>query len=172
MKKLFLFDVDGTLVKTKSGDEFRKTPDDWELLPGRKEYITKLLKDGFEVALITNQGGAAFGYFELVEMHQQIADLASQLGDIAFYIDYTHPKGFVSGLGRNSWRRKPGPGMVYEAILSACVNPDETVFIGDRPEDQEAAENAKIDFIWSDEFFRFFVCCSDKYVLEEYFGLE
>jgi D-glycero-D-manno-heptose 1,7-bisphosphate phosphatase len=50
-------------------------------------------------------------------------------------------------------RRKPGPGMLREAMSDFEADPDETLYVGDRPEDEQAAKNAGVDFVWASEFF-------------------
>lgn len=40
--------------------------------------------------------------------------------------------------------RKPGPGMILQAIEDYGVNPDQVLMIGDRPEDRGAAEAAGV----------------------------
>src|SRR5260221_2433900 len=60
--KLVIFDVDGTIVTTKSGETFRKTADDWQWLPGRLEKLQELDRQGVKLAIATNQGGVAFEY--------------------------------------------------------------------------------------------------------------
>ena len=51
-----------------------------------------------------------------------------------------------------SWR-KPEPGMLQHAIQLFQVELEETLFVGDRPEDEQAAKNANVDFMWAYEFF-------------------
>lgn len=43
--------------------------------------------------------------------------------------------------------------MLIEAMLREDVKPEQTIMIGDRPEDEEAAENAGCDFMWTRDFF-------------------
>jgi histidinol phosphatase-like enzyme len=52
----------------------------------------------------------------------------------------------------HSWR-KPGPGMLLQAMKDAGASPDETVFIGDSEEDRLAAEAAGVKFVHADVFF-------------------
>ena len=169
---LVLFDVDGTLVRTKSGKEFRETPADWAFLPGRVEAVKTLIQSGPAVALVTNQGGAAFGYFKVSEMLHQLALTARDLGvgeqkrgrhrNNGIYVCFTHPDGTVDGLtedagnslfGKMPRRRKPGPGMIREAMRDYDAQPEFTLMVGDRPEDKGAAEAAGCQFMWADEFF-------------------
>lgn len=49
--------------------------------------------------------------------------------------------------------RKPAPGMLLFAMQWAGVSASETLYVGDRPEDEAAAQNAGCDFMWADEFF-------------------
>ncbi|MCP4500080.1 MAG: hypothetical protein GY822_08980 [Deltaproteobacteria bacterium] len=57
--KGLLFDVDGTLRKTKSGDIFPLSPDDVELLPSRREVLKKWLDEEYQLFFVSNQGGVA-----------------------------------------------------------------------------------------------------------------
>src|SRR5947209_9812445 len=49
--------------------------------------------------------------------------------------------------------RKPQPGMLIVACGAANVSPEDTLFVGDRPEDKEASENAGTSFQWAWEYF-------------------
>lgn len=59
----------------------------------------------------------------------------------------------IHGLIPSEWdinNRKPQPGMLLEAMADAGVEPHETLFIGDRDTDQEAAEMALCHFLHVD----------------------
>ncbi len=49
--------------------------------------------------------------------------------------------------------RKPNCGMLQAAMLDCVITPSRTLMVGDRPEDEEAAKNARVDFTWADDFF-------------------
>ena len=49
--------------------------------------------------------------------------------------------------------RKPKPGMLIELMDSLGFTPVDTLYIGDRDSDQQAAEAAGINFIWAKDFF-------------------
>ena len=51
-----------------------------------------------------------------------------------------------------SWR-KPEPRMIQHAIQLFEAELEETLFVGDRAEDEKAARAAGCDFIWGHEFF-------------------
>jgi D-glycero-D-manno-heptose 1,7-bisphosphate phosphatase len=153
---LILFDVDGTCVTTKSGETFRKTADDWQWLPGRKEALQLLIAQGKQVTLITNQGGVGFGYFTAAqigsEISQLIDDLQTQRG--LYYICFSHPKATSAAYRvENDFQRKPNPGMLLQAMLDYGIGPRQTLMVGDRPEDHDAAHNAGCQFKWENDFF-------------------
>lgn len=51
-----------------------------------------------------------------------------------------------------SWR-KPGPGMLIQAIIDANAIRPEVLMVGDRSEDAEAAKAAGCAFVWAKDFF-------------------
>lgn len=153
--RLICFDVDGTLVETASGATFRKSADDWQWLPGRLEQLRKLSEEGANIALATNQGGVAFGYMQedrlTGELHRMFRETC--ISERCVYVCFTHPKATLEQYRADDIRRKPGPGMLQEAMSDFGVEPEETLFVGDRPEDEQAAQAAGCDFQWSDNFF-------------------
>lgn len=152
---LVLFDVDGTLTETRGGKRFRERPDDWRLLPNRVETIAVLHQVGMPVALVTNQGGAAYGYFTVEDMRRELDVLTLVLGlsseDV--YVCFTHPEGTVAALRCVDSRRKPGTGMLVEAMDDHAVEPSRTLMVGDRSEDKDAADAAGVHFQWARDFF-------------------
>jgi D-glycero-D-manno-heptose 1,7-bisphosphate phosphatase len=57
---------------------------------------------------------------------------------------FEHPEGTVPTLSRESYWRKPNPGMVQEAILKMQLDPVRSAFLGDQPRDLQAAQVAGI----------------------------
>lgn len=157
MYSLYIFDVDGTLTTTQSGETFRKTADDWHFLPGRIEKCRELVKDGATLVLASNQGGVAFPWskFSEAEIRAELEATAAQIGAQRVYVCCTipNPKALPEYYHVSDTRRKPGPGMLLEAMTAAGVSPQETLMVGDRTEDEGAARAAGVDFIWADTFF-------------------
>src|SRR4051794_1649415 len=79
-KRLYIFDVDGTLVEPKSGGEFRKTEDDWQWLPGRLEKLQSLKADGKFIRFATNQGGVAFDILKEHKMQKEFMNMSAEIG--------------------------------------------------------------------------------------------
>ena len=61
--KIAGFDLDGTLITTKSGKKFPVNDDDWRLLFNEKikNKLQQLVSDGFIIAIFTNQNGIQSG---------------------------------------------------------------------------------------------------------------
>lgn len=155
MYKLVIFDTDNTLTTTKSGRTFRTSEDDWQWMPGRLAKLAELKRAGVRLAVATNQGGVAFGHLQeqplLKELLRMMEEGGMPIGGL--YVDYTHPYAHIDQYRAESGRRKPEPGMLLEAMRDFEAEPDETLFVGDRPEDEEAARAAGCAFQWAETFF-------------------
>lgn len=152
---LIIFDIDGTLTATASGATFRKHAADWKWLPGRLEKLKELKAQGIQLVVATNQGGVAFGHFLAKDI---LAELMRTLKEGGFtkaglYVCYNHPKAKIEQYRIEDHRRKPGPGMLEEAMDDFDVDEEDTLFVGDRPEDEQAAKAAGCSFMWAKDFF-------------------
>ena len=152
--KLIVFDLDGTLVTTKSGATFRKGAYDWKWLPGRVEKLQELSVQGIWLAIATNQGGVAFGYMKQDAIEQEIKRTCRE-GHITDYrVCYNHPQASIPEYCKEDENRKPGPGMILGLVKQfQDVTLDDTLYVGDRPEDEQAAKNAGVAFMWAQDFF-------------------
>jgi len=108
--KLIILDRDGVINVDR--DDYVKSAQEWEPLPGSLEAIALLTQAGYRVVVATNQSGIGRGFYTLQDlhaMHQKMADLLSQLGgriDSIFFcphVDADHCN-----------CRKPLPGMYLE----------------------------------------------------------
>jgi D-glycero-D-manno-heptose 1,7-bisphosphate phosphatase len=153
--KLVIFDVDGTLVKPKSGSEFRDGADDWELLPRRADVLASLRQRGVKTAFASNQGGVAFGYMSEQDIVRELFLTADALGvdrdNVYWCCD--HPQAKLEQYRRDSPWRKPGPMMLWTAMGFAGVKSHETLMVGDRPEDGKAAVAAGCAFRMAEDYF-------------------
>jgi D-glycero-D-manno-heptose 1,7-bisphosphate phosphatase len=152
--KLILFDIDGTLVETASGETFRKSADDWKYLPGRVEKCKQLWQSGVKVALVSNQGGVAFGLLDPHEIRHELTKTAEGVHAAYVAMCFSHPKAKIEQFREDSSRRKPGPGMLLEAIEASGEKKQDVLMVGDRSEDEQAAQSAGVAFMWADEYFK------------------
>lgn len=152
---LFIFDKDGTLCRSRSGQKFINSPADQELIPGVAEKLQALRDAGHKIGIASNQGGVAWGIMTF-EVASNIMHHAGRLtGADAYAFCPYHPKGTVAEWAKESGERKPGPGMLLRLMDRLGYSPAETVFVGDREEDKGAAEAAGVRFEWASDFFGF-----------------
>lgn len=169
--RLVLFDRDYTLTIPASGATFPKSIDDQQWMPGRLERLRELREQGKLTAIVSNQGGAAWGIFEPDAMCAFLEKQCKESGINAFFACFHDTsekakerakiKGLTgnedyqgyAALYRGHHRRKPSPGMLLEAMDYFGVRPGETLMVGDRKEDEAAALAAGISFIWAWQYF-------------------
>jgi HAD superfamily hydrolase (TIGR01662 family) len=151
-----IFDVDGTLVTTRSGKTFRQDPDDWKWISPRYQ-LALWGKQRFQwsVALASNQGGVAFGYLPEAEMRWVFEYYSQRLEADHVAICFTHPKATIAKYRHEADpRRKPGPAMLLECLQAMHIKPIECLVVGDREEDEGAAKAAHCPFLSARHFFR------------------
>lgn len=133
--RLVLLDRDGVLNQDRP-DSVR-TPGDLALIPGAAAAVARLNRSGIKVAIVTNQSVVGRGIVApamLERIHDHLRDLlAREGGRIDALLVCTDPP------ERASDRRKPGPGMLREAMRGFSTSPGETVMIGDDLRDLQAA---------------------------------
>ena len=115
------------------------------LLPGTAAAIRRINESGLKVVVVTNQSGAARGYFpvELIDMvHQKMTDLLE--GEGAFldgiYTCIHAPKS--KGESGSCDCRKPGIGLMKQAAQELKLDLKRSYVVGDRFKDIEMAHNA------------------------------
>lgn len=150
---LIIFDVNGTLVTTQSGQEFPENAADWRLLPGRLEILAALRWSGVKIALASNQGGVAFGYYPPEDMRRELRKIGEAAGADMVNWCFRHPQGKVEPWIGDCHDRKPSHGMLEKAITHFQTPRDKVLMVGDRPEDEQAAANAGVAFAWAKTYF-------------------
>lgn len=123
--------------------------EDFCWIPGAKEAIKYYNVKGFYVFVVTNQSGVARGYYsedDLHKLHQWMeADLAAIGAHIdAFYYCPHHTEGQIEQYKKNCDCRKPKPGLIFMAFKNWPIDKEQSLLIGDKPSDVEAALAAGI----------------------------
>lgn len=169
-----MFDLDGTLI-TSYMDRPDKAFAPVELLPGVAETWAHLRSEsGGNLAIITNQAGVAYGFQTKDATRAKLAAVGAALGYGCVELHEgddtvtlgTGARGAPGVLDifvcyeKSGPRRKPEAGMLHESMARAAYDADETpnytqyvLYVGDRPEDQQAAANAGVPFQWAADFF-------------------
>src|SRR5260221_14510121 len=84
-------------------------------------------------------------------MRQELRIMADE-GRIGFTaICFTHPQAKIEEYRKDSDRRKPGSGMLSDAMKALNRSKSDTLMVGDRPEDEQAAQNAGVAVMWAEE---------------------
>jgi len=141
---LFLFDKDGTITETISGNVCANKKDDQIILPNVKETLSRLRGEGHSIGIITNQGGVSWGYMPEVEAWRILLHCDNLLGNVVdnFQVNFFQNKGILKSRYVN--KAKPSPDMIFHALedfKKAGKKFDEVWFVGDGFTDQEAAQN-------------------------------
>jgi D-glycero-D-manno-heptose 1,7-bisphosphate phosphatase len=123
-------------------------PEQVQLLAGVREGLTSLRSAGFTLVIVTNQSGIGRGLFSEADFWAVQARLETLLGENLISTTYfcpEHPE-------KASDRRKPGPGMLFEAARDLYVSLAESFMIGDKDSDIEAGLNAGVKAcVWINE---------------------
>jgi DNA 3'-phosphatase len=79
--RLIAFDMDGTLITTKSGATFSKNVDDWKFLyPEVPSILRQRYESGAHLAIISNQHGLATGHVTLEELIIKLKSITAAIG--------------------------------------------------------------------------------------------
>jgi len=140
--KLVILDRDGVI--NHDSDNYIKSVDEWMPIEGSVEAIAKLKKNGYKVAIATNQSGIGRGYYTeqtMHQMHQKLADLLDLLGAKIDHIEFCpHVP------DENCACRKPKPAMLNAIAKRFNVDLSQTYFVGDTLSDLSTADHAKAKF--------------------------
>ncbi len=134
--KLIILDRDGVI--NEDSDEYIKSVDEWEPIPGSIEAIAKLSLHDYRVVVATNQSGIARGYFDLdtlSQMHDKMHQLVSVAGgsiDAVFFCPHS-PDDICDC-------RKPKPGMLLDISERLRIDLQGVPVVGDSLRDLQAAE--------------------------------
>jgi bifunctional polynucleotide phosphatase/kinase len=153
--KISAFDLDHTLIKTKSGNVHPKDIEDWVSYPGSIIKIKDLYNDGFKIVVFTNQSGSKFNKNDFTK---KIENISKKFGvPIQAFVSTDY--GFY---------RKPSIGMWYLLEQNNTNIPiKESFYVGDaagRPKtstkkkdfsdsDLKFSLNLGIDFYIPEEFY-------------------
>ena len=126
---------------------------DIEFIDGIFNLIQCANKLGYLVIVITNQSGIGRGFFseeDLEKTNNWIINECKKKEALinAIYFCPTHP---IKGLGeykKNDNRRKPNPGMFLEAAKDHNVDLSNSIALGDKVTDMDAAYSSGIKHLF------------------------
>jgi len=141
MQKALFLDRDG-VINIDHG--YVSRIDDFEFVPGVLEFIRRMQERGYLPIVVTNQSGIGRGYYseeDFEKLTQYMLERMREAGitigrDQVFFCPHTPEEGCSC--------RKPAPGMLLAAEERFDLNMPNSVMIGDKASDIEAAEAAGV----------------------------
>jgi len=154
---LLMLDLDGTVREPRSGSEFINDPTDQRVIAAAAEKIAMFREAGYRIVGITNQGGVEAGFKSIDDCHhEQLITLLLAKLDAVYYCPDKGDTCFrrtTEGVKtyKGEGYRKPKPGMLHLAVMEQLDFVDKTeadilIYVGDRPEDRQAAKKAQVQF--------------------------
>lgn len=155
-------DLDGTVRQGKDDalGRFVNGPEDVVVFPEAVEMMRRWKAGGGRIAGVSNQGGIALGIVSSAMVAAAMVETQRQCQELFDRILWCqhHPKAENPEMAR-CWCRKPSAGAVVEAAHGLVERfpgefypPYMGLFVGDRPEDQQCAESAGLDFQWAKDW--------------------
>lgn len=135
-KKILILDRDGVINQDR--DDYVKSADEWQAIPGALQAIARASQAGWIVTIASNQSGLARGLFDeaaLNAMHNKMRQGVEQHNgriDSIFYCPHSPDD--------NCDCRKPKPGLLQQIARHYDCNLSSAVFIGDSLKDIQAAQ--------------------------------
>ncbi|HAW96891.1 MAG: hypothetical protein CMJ33_05820 [Phycisphaerae bacterium] len=142
MTAAIFLDRDDTLI-SNGGD--LGDPAAVVMLDGVITGLERLSSMGFELVVVTNQGGVARGRYgekDVELVHERLQQLVGETTPLHFYYCPFHPNGTVAEYAREHPWRKPAPGMFYAAAQQLGLDLSRCWVIGDQHRDMDAGRSA------------------------------
>ncbi len=141
MTSVIILDSDGVINEARDKDVGKV--EDWAVIPGSIEAISRLKKAGLTVVVFSNNPGIAHGRYSEKDLQAVQQKLQSQLKMRGVEVDgfYHCPHGPEA----NCLCRKPKPGMLFKIASDFKVDLSKAMVVGDGISDMKAANlvNAK-----------------------------
>tara|TARA_B100001142_G_C14290649_1_gene638808 strand:- start:1066 stop:1635 length:570 start_codon:yes stop_codon:yes gene_type:complete len=122
---------------------------DFKFIDGIFELLSYASSKNFLIIVITNQAGIGRGFYSEKDFHilsnwmnQEFHKKKILIDKI--YFSSTHPTEGLGPYKKDDYRRKPNPGMIFEASNEMGIDLSKSVLIGDKYTDIEAGNAAKI----------------------------
>lgn len=147
-RALFL-DRDGVINVEKN---YVHRIEDFEFLPGIFELCATARELGYLLVVITNQAGIGRGYYTEADFRRltewMLGEFRARGIDIArvYHCPY-HPTAGMGDYRRESFDRKPNPGMILKASKELGLDLPQCVLIGDKDSDVEAGRAAGVGLL-------------------------
>lgn len=148
-RALFL-DRDGVINVEKN---YVHRIDDFEFVPGIFELCHCAVQLGFRLVVVTNQAGIGRGYYTEADFQSLTEWMLGQfqargIEISAVYHCPFHPTAGIEGYRRESFDRKPNPGMLIRAGRDWALDLAGSVLLGDKDSDMAAGRAAGVGHLF------------------------
>ncbi|HCY40985.1 MAG TPA: HAD family hydrolase [Prolixibacteraceae bacterium] len=145
MNKAIFLDRDGVLINNLN-HYYIWNSDQLEFVEGVFENLQLLQKKGFQLFIVSNQGGISRGLYtkdDVLKLHDEVIATFRKnhivISEILFCPHHSDKEKCLC--------RKPEPLMIEKLIAKHNLNPHQSAMIGDSESDMEAAARAGIQGI-------------------------
>ncbi len=123
--------------------------EDFAWIEGARETIARFNAKGWLVFIVTNQSGIARGFYTEEQMQALHDWLTTELAASNAHVDRIyhcpfHEEGTIERYRKDSFDRKPKPGMLIRAMTDFSVIKERSFLIGDKQADLDAAKAAGV----------------------------
>ncbi|MDL4812753.1 HAD-IIIA family hydrolase [Actinomadura opuntiae] len=153
-------DIDGTVRRGKDQlGRFVNGPADVQVFPEAVTLMRRWKDAGGRVVGVSNQGGIALGHVSRHAVAAAMAETCRQAEDLIDYLLWCpHHPAATEPEDARCWCRKPAPGLLIVAATRLAETfpeyypPHLGRMVGDRPEDEQCAAAAGVDFQWAEDW--------------------
>lgn len=144
--------------------------DEMEIFSYAAECVRRIREAGYYAIVVTNQSAVAKGLFTIEELMEMNHKLKSEVGVDAIYYCPHHPEGKVSEYTKICNCRKPGTGMIDQAMKDFDIDMTSSYIVGDRACDIILGQNAGIKTVLLDSGYgseRLEEDCSPDFIMKD-----
>jgi histidinol-phosphate phosphatase family protein len=143
LRPAVFLDRDGTLIEEKN---YLARPEQVRVLPGVPEALVMLRSAGFACVVVTNQSGVGRGLFTEQDLHTVNEEMVRQLRQAGATIDGLYYCCIAPRIKDKTiiehTHRKPGPGMLLQAVHELGLDLSRSWMVGDSASDILAGRHA------------------------------
>lgn len=146
MNKAVFLDRDG-VINADTG--YVHKPEDFRFSDGIFAFCRAAREAGYLLVVVTNQAGIARGYYTEEDFRKLTDWMLARFSErgveiAAVYACPCHPEHGTGAYKRDSFDRKPNPGMILKARDAFDIDLSQSVLIGDKNSDIEAGRGAGV----------------------------